>query len=254
MATEEVTAVLVDTEDDQQISSLKSSEATSVIIMDPCIYRVPPLLRKMNEEACTPSLVSIGPFHHQNQTLKPMQDLKFSYYNKFLERTPPQNSLDVYAEAVTEWEDKIRHCYYWSIPMASFEFVSMILTDGCFIIELFVSVFLSATGESNEDTNLLMERWPRSDIMRDLILLENQIPFFVLQGLFNLAFPSRLNGNSFLELAYKNFQYTFLTCIYPPNSKMFEKFSHNYFNDHHLTLPNGDRLQVEHLCDMLRAF
>ncbi|XP_054782716.1 uncharacterized protein LOC129290016 [Prosopis cineraria] len=35
---------------------------------------------------------------------------------------------------------------------------------------------------------------------------------------------------------------------------MCKKFSYSYFVDHHLTLPNGDRLQVEHLCDMLRAF
>jgi hypothetical protein len=34
-----------------------------------CIYKVPDKLRKVNEEAYTPKLVSIGPFHHDLEEL-----------------------------------------------------------------------------------------------------------------------------------------------------------------------------------------
>lgn len=32
-----------------------------------CIYKVPPKIRKVNEEAYIPTLVSIGPFHHGDE-------------------------------------------------------------------------------------------------------------------------------------------------------------------------------------------
>ncbi|XP_054783118.1 UPF0481 protein At3g47200-like [Prosopis cineraria] len=222
-----------------------------------CIYRVPLIFRKMNEEAYTPFLVSIGPFHHRSQTLGPMQqDLKLSYLIKFVKRAHQQNSLHDYGDVVRCEEDKIRRCYSEPIPMESDDFVNMILTDACFIIELFVAGFLADSSESNEDAYLL-KRWPRADIMRDLILLENQIPFFVLEDLFNLAFPSGLNDGriSFQELTYKNFL-SYRSCVYPPTNEYGKRFLlYSYFEEHHLTPPNADGgKQVKHLCDMLRAF
>lgn len=52
-----------------------------------CIYKVPQKIRKLNEEAYTPSIVSIGPFHHADKRLESMEDLKLRYLKSFLERT-----------------------------------------------------------------------------------------------------------------------------------------------------------------------
>ncbi|KAL6202972.1 hypothetical protein ACLB2K_026676 [Fragaria x ananassa] len=40
------------------------------------IYRVPEKLRRLNENAYTPRVVSIGPFHHGKESLKPMEEHK----------------------------------------------------------------------------------------------------------------------------------------------------------------------------------
>ncbi|XP_054782725.1 UPF0481 protein At3g47200-like [Prosopis cineraria] len=187
-----------------------------------------------------------------------MKGLKLSYRDKFVKRTDSKHSSDDYVDTVRGWEAQIRGCYSELIPMGRDKFVSMILTDACFIIELFVAVFLADRGESNEDRYTLLEKkWPRLDIMRDLILLENQIPFFVLEGLFNLAFPHGLSDNvSFRELTYRNFCLSILSSIYPAKNEIFGNLvsSYGYLEEHHLKLPNGDRKKVEHLCGMLRAF
>ena len=40
---------------------------------DCCIYKVPSKIRKLNEDAYTPSVVSIGPFHHGHPELQNME-------------------------------------------------------------------------------------------------------------------------------------------------------------------------------------
>ena len=44
-----------------------------------CIYRVPERLRKLNEKAFTPRVVSIGPLHRGKENLKAMEDHKIMY-------------------------------------------------------------------------------------------------------------------------------------------------------------------------------
>jgi hypothetical protein len=46
-------------------------------------YRVSKKLRKVNEEAYTPKLVSIGPFHHDLEELSGVKLQKLIYLNKF---------------------------------------------------------------------------------------------------------------------------------------------------------------------------
>ena len=51
------------------------------------IYKVPPALRKVNHDAYTPMLISIGPFHHKDEKLKNMEELKLRYFKGACHRT-----------------------------------------------------------------------------------------------------------------------------------------------------------------------
>nr|POE96369.1 hypothetical protein CFP56_56690 [Quercus suber] len=51
------------------------------------IYKVLHYLRKWNEEAYTPQVISIGPFHHKNERLKAMEEHKEIYFRNFVERS-----------------------------------------------------------------------------------------------------------------------------------------------------------------------
>uniref|UniRef100_A0A7N2R497 Uncharacterized protein n=1 Tax=Quercus lobata TaxID=97700 RepID=A0A7N2R497_QUELO len=85
-------------------------------------------------------------------------------------------------------EESIRGCYAETIDLASDRFVKMILVDACFIIELFFQFSLGM--------NPLIVEPRAAAVMLDLLLLENQLPFFVIEKvLHQLAFPS-LSGFS----------------------------------------------------------
>ncbi|XP_042485177.1 UPF0481 protein At3g47200-like [Macadamia integrifolia] len=143
------------------------------------IYRVPVMLRKVKPEAYTPHLVTIGPFHRNKQHLKPMEAQKLHYLKEFLDRNSQVNLVD-YVNAMTDLEERARKCYSEIINLKRDEFIKMLLIDGCFILELFLR---RDRWEQYRDDPLLSKTWMSRTIMRDLILLENQLPFFVLRRL-----------------------------------------------------------------------
>ncbi|KAB1225068.1 hypothetical protein CJ030_MR1G005403 [Morella rubra] len=51
-----------------------------------CIYRVPKKLRKVNKDAYTPKLISIGPLHHRRKELRDMENLKVRYFKLYCNR------------------------------------------------------------------------------------------------------------------------------------------------------------------------
>ncbi|KAM7490190.1 hypothetical protein LguiA_033111 [Lonicera macranthoides] len=149
-----------------------------------CIYRVPQKIRKLNKEAYNPRVVSIGPFHHGDERFRSMEVFKKRYFKKVVRRDSGVH-LKNYIEFLKYCEASIRQCYSEIIEMDSDEFVTMMLVDGCFIIELLLRRYYMDFRDA--DHSILSATRLRNDIYRDLILLENQIPFFVLEGIFNLA-------------------------------------------------------------------
>nr|GMD45287.1 UPF0481 protein At3g47200-like [Ipomoea batatas] len=80
------------------------------------------------------------------------------------------------------------------------EFVKMLMLDGCFIVEFVIRSFLRELGggqEYKDDPIYKMISGMESNILRDMLLLENQLPFFVLKALCDMITP-RLQG--FLEM------------------------------------------------------
>ncbi|KAI9111186.1 hypothetical protein K1719_017797 [Acacia pycnantha] len=210
-----------------------------------CIYRVPTQLREVNEAAYTPMLVSICPFHHGNERLSSMEAVKLLFLHKFMQRTQDRLSFDDYVGVLRNPEIKIRRCYSEIIRIDRDKFIRMILTDAWFMIEY----FLLRLDEDRWHPKL----WSMHNIKRDLILLENQLPFFVLKDLFDLTFPNGYNDGRFpFEFVTYNYFYSAFMSLIFPNQKLPEKFTFPYFEQHYLPrLPDGTP-QVHHLCDMLR--
>ena len=111
-----------------------------------CIYRAPGRIRKINKEAYTPKLISIGPFHHGGKEvrdedgekeLRDMEKLKVRKLKEFCDRTGKcQKEIAVIIEKNL---DKIRHCYSESFDIGKEYFMKMVLLDSTFIIELGLS-------------------------------------------------------------------------------------------------------------------
>ncbi|KAM7493052.1 hypothetical protein LguiB_027661 [Lonicera macranthoides] len=165
-----------------------------------CIYRVPMELRKVNEEAYTPRIVSIGPFHRNNKKLESMDHVKKRYMKKLV-RMSGNCKLHKCIDFVKNREAKICDYYSEPIKMDTDELVKRILVDSCFIIQFLISSY--NCWEDNDDHSLSLEPMTLNNISLDLILLGNQVPFFVfiLEGLFTLATSASSEACSILDLA-----------------------------------------------------
>ncbi|KAM7493038.1 hypothetical protein LguiB_027650 [Lonicera macranthoides] len=113
-----------------------------------CIYKVPERLRKLNKQAYSPRVVSIGPFHYGSKRLTSMEALKKRYFKKLIEKS--RTRLRIYVELVKDFEGKARECYAEPVVMRSDEFVSMLLIDACFIIELLLRSYYKDWNKEDE--------------------------------------------------------------------------------------------------------
>ena len=156
--------------------------------MNLSIYKVPNKLRHVNEEAYSPRIVSIGPFHQGKRDLLAMEEHKWRYMLSLVHRTPnPEKSLDECGKSIIELEEKARGCYAENIKFNKKELAEMLLVDGCFILELFLRRSLRDFVDKSDP--IFNNAWMVPTLQHDLALLENQIPFFVLQNLYEFILP-----------------------------------------------------------------
>ncbi|KAL4352553.1 hypothetical protein GQ457_06G024390 [Hibiscus cannabinus] len=151
---------------------------------DACIYRVPVNMRALQPDAYAPSVISIGPYHHGDERLQEMEELKWEFFHRlFRPRRPNGVELDPAMEAMEVLEQDARGCYWDKAErLGKDEFVRMLLVDGCFVVEL-----LRELKHNNFRFAPSVKRWMLSTLRQDLIMLENQLPLSVLQKLFELT-------------------------------------------------------------------
>ncbi|XP_078153561.1 UPF0481 protein At3g47200-like [Carex rostrata] len=142
------------------------------------IFPVPSHIRERNKYFYEPRVVSIGPYHRGREDLKCMESEKLRYVRKMLHENPDK-TLEDYLVELRKLESTARKCYYESVEMKSDEFIEMLLYDACFIVQLIVNC--------SPDSDIISEiSWNIPLIKSDLLMLENQIPFVVLQCVFDL--------------------------------------------------------------------
>ncbi|KAF8015873.1 hypothetical protein BT93_H1424 [Corymbia citriodora subsp. variegata] len=150
----------------------------------PNIFRVRHQLREVNEKAYDPEVLAIGPYHHRNDKFKFMEDQK----KRCLEQLKGRNegSIDRYKLTLRKLEQRARNCYEKiNFSQEGDDFLMMMLTDGYFIVELFRKVI--SRESIDEDGPVMHVRRIGTNITRELLLLENQIPLFVLSELYDLT-------------------------------------------------------------------
>ncbi|KAG6645873.1 hypothetical protein CIPAW_08G153600 [Carya illinoinensis] len=195
--------------DDQLVNSIKEmakSLERPLSSNEYCIYRIPTWLRKLNGEAYTPKIISIRHFHHGSKRLEPMEKLKLKYFQRFLRRINDLN-IESLVNAIKLHEERARDCYAETINLSIDDFVKVILLDGSFIIELFYVIQLQGEDDVICENHILLNPILWEAMEMDLLLLENQLPFFVLEILFSLAYaPNDDEYPSFISLAIKVFE------------------------------------------------
>ncbi|XP_059307548.1 putative UPF0481 protein At3g02645 [Lycium ferocissimum] len=166
----------------------------------PKIQMVPKMHREIesNIRCYEPLVVSIGPFHHGKLKFQPMEKYKELLAIQFADQdsTKPRPegvlpwlstnavSIDELYKKVKNIVPNVRECYADALikDYSDEEFSQMMFLDGCFILQYFYCI---VTGNYKE---LKMKSHDIAFIRRDLFLLENQLPFEVLQVLMSCKF------------------------------------------------------------------
>ncbi|XP_078154802.1 UPF0481 protein At3g47200-like [Carex rostrata] len=144
------------------------------------MFRVPENIRQKHKELYEPKMVSIGPYYNGHDALQYMEKHKCRFLRDYLSRNPG-NTLEHCVSELRGLESQARRCYFEEVKLPpSNQFLMMMLFDGCFIIELILKLCFGVSGWICDVS------WAFPIIRIDLLLLENQIPFFVLQKLFDL--------------------------------------------------------------------
>ncbi|XP_056165875.1 UPF0481 protein At3g47200-like [Syzygium oleosum] len=169
-----------------------------------CIFRVPQSLSEINEKAYQPHIVSIGPFHHGEPDFQMIQEHKWRFLSDLLLRAKSKGVvLEDFFKAVARMEERIRKSYSKTLEFDGQDLIRMMVLDGCFIIELFCKV--ERIVPADHEDPLFTMAWVLPFLMRDLLRLENQIPYFVLQELFDLSVGSGSHSLAKLALGFFNY-------------------------------------------------
>ena len=164
-----------------------------------CIHRVPEFIKKMtNRDAYQPQLMSLGPLHHGEPHLLPMEEHKGRAVLHMVNWVG--KPLTEFVAAIEEVADELEAAYdglddRWR-GVNRCRFVQMMVTDGCFLLELmriqqslYADGGLDAGYAANDPVfsrHSFFSLWP---IMKnDMIAMENQIPLVVLQRILFVAF------------------------------------------------------------------
>ncbi|KAF8395703.1 hypothetical protein HHK36_019653 [Tetracentron sinense] len=192
------------------------------------IFRVPPSLAGISIKACQPEILSIGPYHRGMGDFKERK----RYFLPSLNTQQRQSIMFGFLKffMFKQNEKRTKECYSEVIDMPSEDFNSMMLFDASFILELLHL-------ESNDDPDLQMP-WLKPILMRDLLKLENQLPFFVLRRVYNISISKSRHTNATNQ---------------QPNSlaSLFFRFLDLPFSQTINVPPNYKDLQIDHLLDLV---
>ncbi|KAJ4714817.1 hypothetical protein OWV82_013246 [Melia azedarach] len=152
------------------------------------IYKIPQHLREGGDDRVYfPQTVSLGPYHHGKKRLRKMDRHKWRSLDHVLKRS--NQDIKIYLDSIKELEEKARACYEGPINLSSNEFVEMVVLDGCFVLELFRGAAEGFTGLGYPRNDPVFSmRGSMHSIQRDMIMLENQLPLFILDRLLGLQF------------------------------------------------------------------
>ncbi|XP_062198135.1 UPF0481 protein At3g47200-like [Phragmites australis] len=157
-----------------------------------CIYRVPACIKDLNPKAYRPQVVSLGPFHHGNAELLPMEEHKRRALRHLLRRA--DRPLKEFRAAMQDAAEQLESAYLdlgaeWRGGEGGNErFLEMLIVDGCFLLEVMRVAVVA--GHHDGDYALNDPIFSRHGVLymvpyirRDMLMLENQLPLLVFETL-----------------------------------------------------------------------
>ncbi|RCV30274.1 hypothetical protein SETIT_6G081300v2 [Setaria italica] len=159
----------------------RATESHVVSMTQTRIQRFPQSLRGIgggegNRRYVVPSVVAIGPFHHGRAHLHEMEEVKLMAAHRFC----ADSGVQVVRDKIFSIAGDARRCYAATgdlqiAALEDAEFAEMMFVDGCFLLQFMFK------GNEPPIVGRFLSSGP--SILKDIFLLENQIPWLVLEAL-----------------------------------------------------------------------
>ncbi|KAL0413761.1 UNVERIFIED_CONTAM: hypothetical protein Sradi_1577800 [Sesamum radiatum] len=169
---------------------------SSSILTDWQIHRVPQQMRRKDQTSYLydPIMVSYGPYHHGETRLQQAEEFKPQVLNLLFSETGRDKGF--FMRMILKWIDHIRNCYVGISRNVhdDVKLAEMMLADASLILYL-----LDVQGRKSDIESFVLMSHKALGLtcvqlmMRDLYVLENQIPFWIVQYLDNFS-PRRGQG------------------------------------------------------------
>ncbi|KAI3766208.1 hypothetical protein L2E82_16260 [Cichorium intybus] len=220
-----------------------------------CIFTVPKVLLATDPESYIPQQVALGPFHHWREEVYDMQRYKLDAARR------TQKFMNVSFERIVElmWkqdEPRIRASYHKFLDMSGEVLVWIMAVDMAFLLEFLRVYSMKEQGRTLEKVTSSMshlvdasgKKLSHMAILRDLVMVENQIPMFLMKTM--LEHQLRDNENKSAAETLKSM----LMGLYLELSPFKEQELPDVDIDdcdhlldflYHMTVPNNKELHVE---------
>ncbi|PSS21016.1 UPF0481 protein [Actinidia chinensis var. chinensis] len=165
-----------------QISKILEKEVRVDIDQPVSIFRVPATLSVYKPEAYVPQLIGLGPYHHFQPELYEMERCKLVAASRLRKQF---NSLEFkYLVAKLNLvEQCVRACYHKYLDIEGDTLAWIMAIDGLFLLDFFSTSTTTAYLVDSTGRKLA-----HGSIVGDIMMLENQIPIFVMSEILSIQF------------------------------------------------------------------
>ena len=161
-----------------------------------CIFNVPKTLMATKPDCYVPQEVALGPYHRWRPELYEMERYKLAAAKR-IQKNLQSLKFHSLVDQLTKHEPRIRACYHKFLEFNGETLAWMMAIDASFLLE-FLQVYAMKEGRmltrvSSRMSHLVDYAGTKSAhnaILRDMVMLENQIPLLVLRQVLEFQFSS----------------------------------------------------------------
>ncbi|XP_040377710.1 putative UPF0481 protein At3g02645 [Oryza brachyantha] len=171
------------------------------------IFDVPKPLLRTKPEAYTPQLVALGPYHHRREELRDMEMYKLSAARRAQALLPAGMNFQHLVAVFSTLQYQIRAHYHRHLGIGNDALAWMMAIDVSFLLE-FLQTFCPSDGQRAVPQRIpsrmshVVDPCRRTSshgmVLHDVVMLENQVPLFLLLRAMEMRSSSRAAAESAL--------------------------------------------------------
>ncbi|XP_058208330.1 putative UPF0481 protein At3g02645 [Rhododendron vialii] len=173
-----------------QISKILEKDVK--VEIDPVsIFRVPATLSALKPKAYVPQVIGLGPYHHLRTELYDMERYKLAAAIK-LQQEFRSLEFKQLVSGLSKLEHRVRACYHKYLDFEEETLAWIMAIDGLFLLEFLRCYNSTPSITTAHLVDSTGRKLAHEAVLGDILMLENQIPIFVLSKILSMQCSSHL--------------------------------------------------------------